>query len=391
MAAAMSRGIRVWAMTLLLGASGGAGCQPGAPEPSSRAPEARGLALVDGLLGRAPDWVRDALPEHVLTAGSYGARPAASVVIGDGALVARGRLGSVAGAALDVVAYSSSGLVVAGLLCYPDDGLPHSAVVHVHGGLGGVFDGSDPGILQSCFEWAAVYGRTAFVPSLRGQDGGEGRLELCKGEADDVAAGVTMLRSLEVTDPARVALVGGSMGACTVLQASSRIAGLRAVVAYAPPTDWRALVAYHRTSWSPAVETRCDGTTFDWSIGGPGFADGIDSIICGHPGCPDADYDVRSPIPGSVRQSAPTLVTVAGADNIVPPVQQLLWPAERQASGHPVDVYVTGPCDPYGTPPPAMDVVIYVPSALHRLGVNPVSSGLLFLMQELDRPIPALP
>ena len=304
----------------------------------------------------------------------------------NGALVARERLATVGKVALDLIAYASSGLVVGGILSYPDDGNPHSTVIHVHGGLGGIFTNADGDMVQTVIDWAQRYGRTAFAPSLRGQDGGEGSPELCLGEADDVAAAAVLLRSLEVTDPDRIAIVGGSTGGCVVLRAGPLIPGLRAVVSFVPPTDWKSLVAFHRSSYVPATETLCDGSTYAWNVGGPALADVFDNMICGHVGCSDADYDARSPIPGVPFQTAPTLVVSAGSDNVVPLDQQILYSVLRNNSGHPVDVYVVDPCDASGTPRSAMDPHLYVHGAYHLLSVGAVGSGFLFLMQELDRP-----
>lgn len=309
-----------------------------------------------------------------------------STALPDGTLVARLRLATVDQVALELVAYASSGLVVAGLLAYPDDGNRHTTVIHVHGGLGGIFTNADGDMVQTCIDWVQRYGRTAFAPSLRGQDGGEGTPELCLGEADDVAAAVILMRSLEVTEPDRVALVGGSTGGCFVLRAAPRIAGLRAVVAFVPPTDWKSLVAFHRSSWAPATETLCDGGTYAWDVGGPALADVFDQMICGHVGCTDAEYDARSPIPGVPFQTAPTLVVSAGSDNVVPLDQQVLYSVLRQSSGNPVDVYVVDRCDDSGTPSSSMDPHIYVSGGYHLLSVGAVGSGFLFLMQELDRP-----
>jgi dipeptidyl aminopeptidase/acylaminoacyl peptidase len=300
--------------------------------------------------------------------------------------VARPRLATVDQVALDLVAYASTGLVVGGLLAYPDDGLGHSTVIHVHGGLGGIFTNADGDMVQTCIDWVQRYGRTAFAPSLRGQDGGEGTPELCLGEADDIASAATLLRSLEVTLPDRIALVGGSTGGCFVLRAAPLIASLRAVVAFVPPTDWKGLVAYHRSSFVPATETLCDGGTRAWDVGGPALADVFDQMICGHIGCSDAEYDGRSPIPGVPFQTAPTLVVSAGSDNVVPLDQQVLYSVLRQSSGHPVDVYAVDRCDASGTPVSSMDPHIYVNGGYHLLSVGAVGSGFLFLMQELDRP-----
>ncbi|HVT16753.1 MAG TPA: alpha/beta fold hydrolase [Thermoanaerobaculia bacterium] len=289
------------------------------------------------------------------------------------------------GVAVDLIAYTSSGLTVGGVLCYPDDGARHSAVVHLHGGLGGIFDDPSGAMLDTCFRWAQLHGRTAFIPSYRGQDGGQGSPELCLGEADDVAAAVVMLRSLEVTDPERVGLVGGSIGGCVALRAAPMIPNLRAVVAYVPPTDWKALIEYHRTRWAPATERLCDGSARPWTTGGPDLADTFDRIICGHPGCSDADYDARSPIPGVPAQSAPTLIVAAGSDNVVPPDQELLWSIRRSDAGHPVTIEVMAPCDAPQSPPFAEDVALYLQGGFHLLSPGSISSGLLYLMDALDR------
>ncbi len=300
-------------------------------------------------------------------------------------LVGRQRLVTLGPVALDLVAYRSSGLIVMGLLCFTDDDQPRPTVIHLHGGFGGTFvnpDGGDP--VGTCYRWAALHGRTAFVPSYRGQDGGEGEPEVCLGEVDDVVAAAHFLRSLPVVDPGRLALVGGSMGGCVALRAGVRIPDLRAVVAIAPITDWKSLVTFHRTAWAPEVETRCDGSSFDWTVGGPPFADVIDGLICGHEGCSDADYTARSPIPDVGSMTNPTLVVVAGGDNIVPTVQQMLWPALRNVFGGAVVVDIRENCSPPAGPAPARDVLLYVPGAHHLVEAGPVISSLIYLSELLD-------
>jgi acetyl esterase/lipase len=307
----------------------------------------------------------------------------------DGTVVQRQRLSRVNGIAMDLVAYASTGITVGGLLCYPDDGQRRSAVIHIHGGLGGIFDDPEQSMVKTCVDWAQAHDRVAFAPSLRGQDGGEGRPELCLGEADDVASAATFLRSLDIVDPARLAVVGGSIGGCVALRGAAKIPDLRAVVAYVPPLDWKGLVQYHRTQWQPAVETRCDGTTYDWNVGGTALADVFDNMICGHPGCADAEYLARSPLNDVLTQSAPTLIASASLDNVVPFDQELLWSLLRQRAGHEVSVDFVDRCAPPHTPFSRMDVLLYVPRAYHLLSDSAISSGLLFLMQELDLPAPA--
>lgn len=313
--------------------------------------------------------------------------PAASS--GDGTLIARQRLVTIGPVALDLVAYLSSNLIVGGLLCFVDDGQPRSTVLHLHGGFGGIFVNPDGGdTIGSCYRWAAENGRTAFVPSYRGQDGGQGQPELCLGEADDVAAAALLLRSLPIVDPDRVAVVGGSMGGCVALRAGTRIPNLRAVVAIAPMTDFKAVVTHHRTSFVPKVETRCDGSTIDWDTGGPAFADLVDANICGHAGCTDEEYASRSPIPDVLNASNPTLVLAAGDDNIVPVEQQVLWSALRSAFGAHVDVDIRDRCSPVAAPVLGTDVLVYVPGAYHLMENGPVISTLVYLSDLLDAAAP---
>jgi len=328
-------------------------------------------------------------PEPLAATAAAAAIPAS--LPGDGTLIARQRLVTLGPVGIDLVVYLSSGLLVTGVLCFPDDGLPHATVIHLHGGFGGIFVNPDGGdILGTCLSWAADHGRTAFVPSFRGQDGGQGQPELCLGEADDVAAAAILLRALPVTDPDRVALVGGSLGACVVLKASVRIPQLRAAVAIAPPTDFKAWVEHHRTSYLPETETRCDGSALAWDQGGPAFADTIDGIVCGHAGCSDAEYAIRSPLLEVANATNPTLVIAAGADNLVPPIQQVLWSALRNGMGPGVAVDVRDRCAPASPPPLAQDVLLYVPGAFHLHESGIVVSGLLYLTQLLDAPGPGI-
>jgi len=317
---------------------------------------------------------QSSIPATVKTAGST-----------DGSLLARVRLMTGAGIAVDLVAYSSSGLAVGGVLCYPDDGNPHSTVLHLHGGFGGVFENPDGSMVEACVNWAMLHHRTAFAPSFRGQDGGEGTLEVCLGEADDVAAAAIMLKDLKVTDPDRMGIVGGSTGGCVALRAAAKIPNLKAVVSYVPPADWKSLVNFHRTSFVTETETLCDGTSVAWDVGGPIMADVIDNAICGHPGCSDADYAARSTIPGVFAQTAPTLIISAEADNIVPLEQQILYTVLRDQLGNPTDIYVIDKCGAPSAPPIAFDVHVMVSGAYHGLSPATLSGGLLFLMDALDR------
>ena len=326
----------------------------------------------------------DTLKSLTPAAGRIRVRRAQAQNLPNGTLVGRQRIAANDVIALDVVSYASSGLTVGGLLCYPNDGNRHSAVIHVPGGLGGVFSAALGDMVQTCINWASLHGRTAFAPSLRGNDGSEGHPELCLGEADDVIAAATMLRTLEVTDATRLGVLGGSIGGCVALHAAPRIPNLKAVVAFVPPTSWKDLVQYHRTQWAPTTEIDCADELIEWTIGGPPLADALDSLICGHEQCSDSEYIARSPLPYVAAQSAPTMIVSAELDNVVPVVQHLLWSLFRQGAGHPVNVILVDKCDAPGTPPLTMDVHVLALRANHLLASGPISSGMLFLMAQLD-------
>ena len=312
---------------------------------------------------------------------------------GDGTLVDRLRIFTDDLVAMDLVAYRSSGLIVGGLLCYVDDGRPRSTILHLHSGLGGIFVDPIPAgteTFDSCYEWAAGQQHNVFVPSYRGRDGGQGTADFCMGEADDVANAAILLRSLAIVDPNRLAMVGGSLGGCVALKAGVMIPNLRAVVAIAPPTDWRDMVDFHRNRWARATETRCDGSVVTWDLGGPAFADVMDNTICGHRGCPLADYQARSPIPLVHQATNPTLVVVASSDNLVPASQQLLWSGLRNDETGAVAVEVRRRCQAPAAPALARDALIYVPGAFHFLETGPIASSLLWMLDQLDAaPAPA--
>ncbi len=305
--------------------------------------------------------------------------------IPDGTLLGRQQLMAASGVVVDLVAYSSSNLVVGGILCYRDDGLRRSAVLHQHGGYGGIFINADGNMLETCLNWALLHNRTAFAASYRGQDGGEGQLEICLGEADDVAAAATMLRSLPVVVADRLALIGGSVGACVTMQAAAKIPSLRAVVAFVPPFDWKTLVNYHRSAFVAATENTCDGGTIAWDQGGQQIADFIDIVMCGQIGCPDEVYNIRSPLLHVSEQTAPTMIVVGGSDNLVPTEQQMLWSILRQSEGNFVQVVSASKCDQPLPPQLVPDLLLYVPDGYHGLAAGPVASGFLFAMDALDQ------
>lgn len=122
------------------------------------------------------------------------------------------------GVAQTYVRYPSGDLQVTGWLFEdPLDASPRPLVVFNHGGVGGVGAGTK----QLC-RWLVQNGFTAFAPSYRGEDDGEGEIEVAVGEVDDVVAAIALLADHPRVDPERLLLAGTSHGALVSLKAACR-------------------------------------------------------------------------------------------------------------------------------------------------------------------------
>ena len=69
-----------------------------------------------------------------------------------------------------------------------------------------------------------------FASSYRGEDGSDGRVEVSKGEVDDVLAGMNWIKTQARVDPKRMSMMGTSHGALVGLLAAARTKELRALV-----------------------------------------------------------------------------------------------------------------------------------------------------------------
>ena len=125
-----------------------------------------------------------------------------------------------------------------------------------------------------------------------------------------------------------------------------------------------------------------------WNEGGPAFADTLDNMICGHIGCSTEEYNVRSPIPLVYQSTNPTLIVSASSDNLVPVFQQVLWSILRNGATGALAVDVRDRCSAAAAPALVQDALIFVPGAYHLMENGPVVSGLLWVLQHLDAPLP---
>lgn len=121
--------------------------------------------------------------------------------------------------------YQSGNLRIRGRLFLPSGTGELPAVLYNHGGVSGLSNLA----ATRCRELAAS-GLWCFASSYRGEDGSDGKIEVAKGEVDDVLAGFAWLKTHPRVDATRVAQFGTSHGALVGLLGSARVQDLRALV-----------------------------------------------------------------------------------------------------------------------------------------------------------------
>jgi dipeptidyl aminopeptidase/acylaminoacyl peptidase len=99
------------------------------------------------------------------------------------------------------------------------------AVILNHGGVDGISESTKARARE-----LARAGFAVFASAYRGEDGSDGRIEIAKGEVDDVLNGMKWFNAQPYVNQARVSMFGTSHGALIGLIAASRTANLRALV-----------------------------------------------------------------------------------------------------------------------------------------------------------------
>ena len=123
------------------------------------------------------------------------------------------------------ISYLSGKLKINARVWFPSGTGVAPAVFYNHGGISGLSSGT----LKRCRELAQA-GFVVFASSYRGEDGSDGRVEVSKGEVDDVLAGMTWLKTQARVDAKRISMMGTSHGALVGLLAAARTGELRALV-----------------------------------------------------------------------------------------------------------------------------------------------------------------
>lgn len=121
--------------------------------------------------------------------------------------------------------YKSGNLRIRGRLFLPNGTARVAGVIYNHGGVSGLSNLA----ARRCRE-LALAGLAVFASSYRGEDGSDGKVEVAKGEIDDVLAGYNWFKTHPRVDAKRIAQFGTSHGALIGLFSSARDSSFRSLV-----------------------------------------------------------------------------------------------------------------------------------------------------------------
>jgi dipeptidyl aminopeptidase/acylaminoacyl peptidase len=209
---------------------------------------------------------------------------------------------SVGGTSESITWRAPDGTEIQGFLARPGGEPPFPLVLLVHGGPIGVVTDGWPRALTRLL---VARGFAVLQPNPRGS-AGRGQAfaaqvygDMGGADADDLMAGVDQAIALDVADPERLAVMGGSYGGFMAAWLPTRTDRFKAAVALSPVTDWQ---SQHWTSSLAA-----------W-----------DSVILrDQPTRPAGEYFHRSPVVFAHRSKTPTLVAGGLRDRAVPPGQAI--------------------------------------------------------------------
>ncbi|MFN3266581.1 MAG: alpha/beta hydrolase family protein [Deinococcales bacterium] len=210
--------------------------------------------------------------------------------------------------------YKSGSLRIRGRLFLPSGTGKLPAVLYNHGGVSGLSKLA----ATRCRELAAS-GFVVFASSYRGEDGSDGKIEVAKGEVDDVLAGFAWLKTHPRVDAARVAQFGTSHGALIGLLGSAKMTDFRALVFAYGIAD---IVAWHKH----LVKTKQladDQLTRDTYGNGPQDRPQSFAVRMGLTAVP------------KLPATMPVLIVQGGKDVIVPPEQAKSLQRELTKYGKP--------------------------------------------------------
>lgn len=220
-----------------------------------------------------------------------------------------------AGILIEKVVYRSDDLDIDGQVCRPKGDGPHPVLIWNHGGYAGLDD------WNKADGFCALAARSGWVlaeSSYRGEDGSDGRIEICQGEVDDVLAMLEVVRGQEYVDRQRVAMVGVSHGGCITARAVQRGAPVQVGVDIAGPSDWALLWDHLTTELErPSTSVPAKAIYQDLVVT-------LEKGVGGTPAQRPEEYASRSPIAEAdkiAEADVPFLIMHGLTDTIVPAKQ----------------------------------------------------------------------
>lgn len=214
---------------------------------------------------------------------------------------------------VEKVSYRVDGLRIFGEVCRPRGEGPFPLLVVNHGG----FSGTGDNLTGTACASQARNGFVTILSSYRGEDGSDGRVEMCLGEVDDVLEMLRIAQTLPFVDAERSLMSGGSHGGCITLRAVQRGVPVAAAVALVPPTDW-ALLYEDWLSMSVSDPNSPEGQL------GAELVRLAEEFIGGSPDELPEEYAARSPIFDIEALNAwpGALFIASGGEDIVVPASQ---------------------------------------------------------------------
>ena len=213
--------------------------------------------------------------------------------------------------------YTSDGLRVKGELYLPPGASKLPLVVFNHDGINGISKEHRYSSVR-----LAKAGFVVFSPSYRGEDGSQGRVEIAKGEVNDVLNALKILKEHPRVDRNRIALAGASHGALISIFAATKDKDVKAVVQAYGVMDIYKWYAYLKRSGKLGQDEITRRTY------GPG------------PKKRPQSFAIRNGLGVVDKLNCPVLALQGALDDIVPEEQAWLLKRAMKRSGKDIQVKV---------------------------------------------------